>query len=148
MKKISTAIDVASAPAVVWQVLTDLAAFEEWNPFVVHAQGEVVPGARLVLRMQPPGGRGMTFRPRVTSVEPARALEWLGHLGVPGLFDGRHRFDLETTATGTRVVHSEVFTGVLVPLFAKGLDTSTREGFVAMNEALRDRAEAVVRTGA
>lgn len=148
MKEISTAIDIEAAPTVVWEVLTDLSAFEAWNPFIVRAQGEVEPGARLMLRMQPQGGKVMTFRPKITSVEPRRRLEWFGHLGLPGLFDGRHHFQLETTTAGTCLVQSETFTGVLVPLFSKGLDTGTRLGFVAMNEALRDRAEALAERGA
>lgn len=148
MKKINTAIDIAAAQTVVWDVLTDLASFHEWNPFIVRAQGELVPGARLVLRMRPHGDREMTFRPRITSVDPQRELEWFGHLGVPGLFDGRHHFQLEKTTTGTRLVQSETFTGGLVPLFSKGLHGGTRLGFVAMNQALRDRAEARARAGA
>ena len=148
VKKINTTIDIAATPGVVWDVLTDLAAFQDWNPFIVGAQGEVVPGARLTLRVQPHGGRAMTFRPRITSLDRQRELEWLGHLGLPGLFDGRHHFRLEKTTTGTRLAQSETFTGGLVPLFSRGLDGGTRLGFVAMNEALRDRAEARARAGA
>jgi hypothetical protein len=148
MKELSTAIDIAASPWVVWGVLTDLSSFEDWNPFIVRAEGEVERGAPLRLRMRPPGGREMTFRPRVTSVEPERELEWLGHLGVPGLFDGRHHFLLEATATGSRLVQSEMFTGVLVRPLSKSLDTGARQGFVAMNEALRNRAEARAKTGA
>ncbi len=83
----------------------------------------------------------MTFRPTVTEVEPGRVFEWLGRLGVRGLFDGRHRFELQPTDTGTRFVQSEEFTGVLVRFLRKMLDTQTVEGFHAMNSALKVRAE-------
>lgn len=43
------------------------------------------------------GGNAIMFRPRITVVEPPVAFEWLGRLGLPGLFDGRHRFDLAET---------------------------------------------------
>jgi hypothetical protein len=83
-------------------------------------------------------------RPTVTAVVPAATFEWLGHLGVPGIFDGRHRFELEATANGgTLLRQRETFTGVLVPLLAHSLDSHTRAGFVAMNQALKSRAEAV-----
>jgi hypothetical protein len=59
---------------------------------------------------------------------------------MPGLFDGRHSFTLERIDGGTRLTQEETFTGALVPLI--GL-TKTEEGFRAMNEALRDRAERV-----
>ena len=134
-----TAIDIEADPELVWPHLTDLAAYAEWNPFITAATGEVAPGRRLSLRMEPPGGRAVTFRPHVTAVSAASTLEWLGHLGVPGLFDGRHRFDLIPTETGTRLIQRETFTGLLVRPFRRSLDRSTLAGFEAMNAALRRR---------
>ncbi|WP_242471958.1 hypothetical protein [Blastococcus sp. TML/C7B] len=64
-------------------------------------------------------------------------LEWLGHLGVPGLFDGRHRFELTATPAGTRLVQSESFSGLLVRPLRGFLDGGTLAGFRAMNDALR-----------
>ena len=139
-----TEIDIEAAPETVWQVLTDLENYSEWNPFIVEARGEVAVGQKLVNRLQPPGGRAMTIKPAVTAFEPSQTFEWLGRLGIPGVFDGRHRFDLKPTADGqTRLVHSEQFDGVLVRLFRKSLDTQTRDGFEAMNFALKARAEAI-----
>jgi hypothetical protein len=89
--------------------------------------------------MEPPGGRAVTFRPHVTAVSTASTLEWLGHLGVPGLFDGRHRFDLIPTETGTRLIQRETFTGLLVRPIRRTLDRGTVAGFEAMNAALRTR---------
>jgi hypothetical protein len=144
MKRLLTEIDVDAPPAVVWTVLTDLSAYAEWNPFVVAADGAVALGARLEVRIQPPGGRATTFRPTVTVVDEHATFEWLGHLGIPGVFDGRHRFELEPTPTGTRFVQSEEFGGVLAPLFAGTFAARTRAGFEAMNRALKTRAEAIV----
>ena len=72
---------------------------------------------------------------------PGRVLEWWGHLGIRGIFDGRHRFELSAHGTGTRLVQRETFTGLLVPLMARTLDGPTAAGFALMNEALRTRAE-------
>ncbi len=134
-----TAIDIEADPEVVWPHLTDLAAYADWNPFITSATGEVALGRRLELRMEPPGGRAVTFRPHVTAVSTGSTLEWLGHLGVPGLFDGRHRFDLIPTETGTHVIQHETFTGLLVRPFRRSLDRGTLAGFEAMNAALRQR---------
>ncbi|MEM9566310.1 MAG: SRPBCC domain-containing protein [Actinomycetota bacterium] len=140
-----TEIEIDAPTAVVWDVLTDLDRYEEWNPFIVESSGTVAVGQRLTNRMQPPGGRAVTFTPTVTEVEPGRVFEWLGHLLVPGLFDGRHRFELhETVGGGTRLVHTEHFGGVLVRPFKRSLDRSTLAGFEALNDALRRRAEARV----
>ena len=82
------------------------------------------------------------MRPTVTELVPGRVFEWWGHLGVRGIFDGRHRFELYASGTGTRLVQRETFTGLLVPLLANSLDGPTAAGFALMNEALRERAEA------
>ncbi len=86
----------------------------------------------------------MTFRPTVTAVDPDTKFEWLGTLGFRGVFDGRHIFELEATGSGTRFVQREEFTGLLVPLFARSLDGKTKAGFEAMNQAIKERAEAQV----
>jgi hypothetical protein len=139
---LETQIDIAAPPETVWNILTDLEAYSDWNPFIVSAEGNVAIGERLTNRMQQPGSKAMTLKPTVTAAEPGQKFEWLGHLIVPGIFAGRHRFELDATETGTRVVHSEHFNGVLVRFMPKMVDNGTRQGFEEMNAALKTRAEA------
>jgi len=122
-------IEIEAPPAVVWSVLTDLNSYGDWNPFVVASGGSVAVA-------------------KVTEVEPERVFEWLGHIGFPGVFDARHRFEIEPTSTGSRFTQSEAFNGVLVRFMKKSLDTKTMQGFEAMNIALKIRAEAQARTEA
>ena len=143
--EITTTIDIAADPATVWATLTDLESWSRWNPFITSSAGEVAVDARLVNRMEPEGGRAMTFRPTVTEVKPQRVFEWLGHLAVPGLFDGRHRFELVPLDDGsTRLVHGERFSGLLVRPMRRSLDGGTVASFEAMNRALKTEAEARV----
>ena len=141
MRALNTEILIEAAPRTLWSVLTDFAAYPEWNPFIVQVQGRPIPDSRLRVRLQPPGGRPMTFRPRVLRVEPDRELRWLGHVLVSGLFDGEHILRLEPVEGGTRFVQREEFRGLLLPLLWRGLDTKTRAGFEAMNMSLKNRAE-------
>jgi hypothetical protein len=61
---------------------------------------------------------------------------------APGLFDGEHIFTIEPLGTGrVRFTQRETFTGLLVPLLARMLDTGTQHGFEEMNKALKARAE-------
>ena len=77
-------IDIDASPETVWEILTDLDRYADWNPFVVSSEGQVAVGERLTNRMHPPGGKAMTFSPTVTVSEPNHVFEWLGHLGVRG----------------------------------------------------------------
>lgn len=141
--KITTGIDIEASPRAVWDVLTDLDRYSEWNPFITSASGRVAVGERLVNHIEPPGGRAMTFKPTVTVVDDARVFEWLGRVGIPGIFDGRHRFELTATPSGgTRLAHSESFSGLLVRVMRRSLDNHTTPGFEAMNSALKTRAQA------
>jgi len=142
MKELRSEIDIHASDERVWQLLTDFASYPQWNPFIRRVSGEAKTGARLEVYLQPSGARGTTFRPRVLKVEPKRELRWLGHLVIPGLFDGEHIFTIEPLeANRVHFVQRELFTGLLVPLFAHGLDTDTRRGFDEMNQALKVRAE-------
>jgi hypothetical protein len=140
-KRLFADVDIAATPEQVWEVLTDLDAYSSWNPFIVRAEGVVEPGRRLTLTMQPVGGRAMTLRPRLVEVDVPRQLRWRGTLGMPGLMDAEHTFSLEPWGSGTRLIQQEDFRGVLVPFLAASLDRNTLPAFVAMNEALKNRAE-------
>lgn len=142
-RRIDTMIDIAAAPRTVWRILMDFAAYPEWNPMVRSIAGDKRRGARLTIRIQPPGKREISFRPRVQAVNEQRAFVWLGHLLWPGLFDGLHEFRLQPFAGGTRFYHRETFSGLLAPLLWPMLEAPTRAGFEAMNRALKARAEAL-----
>jgi hypothetical protein len=143
MKVLHSEIEIDAGAELVWGVLTDFASYPEWNPFVREISGEPEVGERLEVRLEPPGGRGITLRPTVLEAEPERELRWLGHLWVSGLFDGEHSLSIHPLGEDrVRFVQAETFTGMLVPLFARSLDDGTRRGFEEMNRALKERAEA------
>ncbi|MCI4065585.1 SRPBCC domain-containing protein [Micromonospora sp. R77] len=143
MRTIDTSITISSPPERVWEILTDLPRYQEWNPFVRRAAGRPAVGEALTLFIQPPGEKGMTHHPTVTVAEPARQFQWLGKVAVPGLFGARHEFVLEAAAGGTLVRHRETFTGLLVPFLKRTLDR-TELGFDQLNRALKERAETIV----
>jgi hypothetical protein len=141
-KHIRTEIEIHATPERVWQVLTDFAAYPRWNPFMSQVRGTARRGDRLTIRMQPVGGRAMTFRPIVLDADPGRRLRWLGRLGVPGLFDGEHTFSIEPRGDGqVRLVQQEEYQGLLVPFMARSLVRRTLPAFEQMNQALKRRAE-------
>lgn len=143
MKSLHTEIVINAPSTIVWNVLIDFDQYSDWNPFIRKASGDVIEGNQLKVFIVPPGGKAMTFTPTVTQADTNREFRWLGRLLIPGLFDGEHIFELHTlSAHQTRLVQRENFRGILVPLLWKSLDTNTRQGFEAMNQALKVRAEA------
>jgi hypothetical protein len=136
---------VINAPAErVWAEMTDFSAFPSWNPFVREASGRLEPGEQLKIRLQLDRMK-MTFKPRVTVVEPGRELRWLATLGRPGVFDVDRAFQIEPRDEGVLFVMSEECTGWLTPvMFATNLEAQLYRGYDAFNEALRKRVEETV----
>jgi len=136
-KQIKTSITINSSCANIWQILTDFDKYPEWNPFIKLASGKLQVGNVIKINLQ-----GMTFKPTVLIFNKNVELKWLGKLFIKGLFDGEHQFYLTDNGDGTTTFEqSEIFTGILVKLFSKSLDKDTKAGFIAMNEALKLRAE-------
>ena len=63
MIKVRTEIEIEAPPGRVWDILTDFERYAEWNPFVREIQGDLRKGAKLEVRLGPPGEKGMTFKP-------------------------------------------------------------------------------------
>ena len=139
MRTITRTVELDATPQQVGEVLTDAPAHAEWNPFITTMDGALEVGRQIEVRIAPPGGKPMTFRPTVTHVDPAHHLMPPGHLLLPGLFDGAHAFTLEPLPDHrTQLTQSETFRGLLVSS-SGGLLRRTEAGFAAMNEALRQR---------
>jgi hypothetical protein len=146
MTALHTEITIDARAEAVWSTLADLERWSEWNPFMIEASGEVAKGARLRVTFRPPGGKPITMKPKVLVADGPRELRWRGRLMMPGIFTGEHAFVLEpTSGGGTRFVQSERFSGILVPLFKRMITGPTKQGFVAMNAALKKTAEAAPR---
>jgi hypothetical protein len=137
MKELRTEIEIAAPPERVWTVLIDFDSYPDWNPFIRRITGQPAVGSRLEVRLEPPEGRGMTFKPSVLKAQAHQEFAWLGRLMVPGIFDGEHRFELHPRNGGTLFVQREVFKGIVDALLGGSL-----RGFDAMNAALKRRAEA------
>jgi hypothetical protein len=141
-RTIRSAIEIRAPIELVWQVLTDFAAYPEWNPIVRRLRGKPRVGGRVTIRSQPPAARALVHRPRILVWQPPHEMRWRATVLGERLFSGEHGFRLEPLGPDrTRFVQDETFRGLLVPLYARLRLPATRQGFVAMNQALRDRAE-------
>jgi hypothetical protein len=142
MKQIRAEIEINASAERVWHILTDFAAFPQWNPFIRQISGELKVGGKLDVYLQPSGQRGLRFHPTVLAVTPSQELRWLGRVwGIPKLFDGEHSLTIERLgANRVRFVQQEVFGGILFSLLGSTL-RATERSFREMNEALKTLAE-------
>ena len=142
-REIKTEILIHASSLSIWRILTNFREYPNWNPFIKSIEGEVAVGNTFTARIQPPGSKGMTFKPRVLTFETEKRFSWKGHLLINGLFDGEHIFELDDQGNGTTLfIQREVFTGILVPIFDRMMRENTIKGCEAMNEKIKDLAEA------
>ena len=121
MKTIETEIVINASPSAVWSTLINFEGYPEWNPFIKSISGNQAVGEQLTVFIEPPGAKGMTFKPKVLKFDPNTELRWLGAASLKGIFDGEHFFQLqELSPSQTRFVHGEHFSGLLV-LFMGGI---------------------------
>lgn len=141
MKHIRTEIIINASPEQVWSILTDFAHYAEWNPFMTEVEGTAQKGSKLRNTMMN-GGKKYIFKPTVTQCEPSKRFAWLGSLLIKGIFDGHHFFEIIPLANNqVKLVQGEDFAGVLSGWILRKIGTETRNNFIRMNQALKERAE-------
>jgi len=141
-KELRTEITITTTPDKVWAILMNFNNYPNWNPFIKSIKGEAIKGKKLTAHIVPPGTKGMTFKPRVLTVNTNNQLRWKGRLLLPGLFDGEHFFEIIDNGNGTvTFIQREQFRGIFVPLFKNKLDKNTKAGFEQMNAKLKELAE-------
>ena len=137
---IDTYIDIDAPPQRVWQVLIDLPAWREWNPFIPSITGKLETGARLQITVSPPGIKSMEFNPKVFAVRPCKEIIWGGSF-LLFVYRGDHAILLEPLPSGgTRFRQCERFRGPVV-LFMGRMFKPTEQGYHQMNRALKGRVE-------
>jgi hypothetical protein len=140
MKNIETDIIIDAPIEIVWRVLMDFDSYPNWNPFLT-VKGLPFLGEKLDLEIEMRGKKSQ-FRPKVVAYEEGRQFEWRGKLIVSGIFAGNHYFRLKPiTEFQTMLIHGENFTGILHKPIMKKIDQATRDGFEAMNVAMKEYAE-------
>jgi hypothetical protein len=141
MKEIKSEIEIKAPAETVWNVLMDFDHYSEWNPFIKSIAGHKSKGGQINVFIQPPGEKGMTFKPRVIEHKKQQEFRWLGKLWGGLFFNGEHYFLLEDKGNGiTQFTHGEKFTGILVGIMSSLLK-NTKSGFEEMNIALKEKCE-------
>jgi hypothetical protein len=125
---VSRDILIHSSPQTVWK-----------NPMINQIAGELREGNTIVV------DQWMIFHPMILACRENQELRWKGHVGMPGIFDGEHRFVLQPQGAGTRLIQSERFSGIMCGRLSRGIIDETAASMKEMNAALKVRAESQTR---
>ncbi len=149
MRRAEAAVSIDAPIEVVWSVLTDLAAYPAWDPFIASAEGGVAVGDPLTFGVRLASGRRLTLRATVArAVAPTRmgsalvaVLEYhlAGPLASINAVRSRRRHTLRQGADGVTAYRvEEWFRGAA----ALGIPVGrVQAAFRAQAQALKERAE-------
>ena len=120
-KTVTNGATVQGTKAEVWEVLTDLEGYDDWNPVFRRARGDTGPGGALELVLRLPGHDPETLEASVLVSRSERKLWWRDRLGPPGVRDLEYEFVLEPVGNGRVLVVQQLRTeGVLAPFADAG----------------------------
>jgi len=142
VREIRTEVDIDASREAVWAVLADFDAYASWNPFL-EISGEARARTKVRLKTMPPGRPANTQTADVLTAWAPRHLRIQGKLLAPWLFSGTHILELADHDGGTRLTNREEFEGVLAGAVLAFLGPRLPSGFIAMNQALKERVEGV-----
>ncbi|WP_372786855.1 SRPBCC family protein [Phenylobacterium sp.] len=141
--RIEHRIGIQAPAEVIWEAISDLDSWAQWNPLYPKAAGQIRIGGTLELTLALPGQPPQEIRPTVLEWVPNEQLHWrLIMLG--GLVKTTRFLEIESLAEASCIVsNGELFAGLMGPSIAKRLGRSVYRAFVEMDEALKARAEAL-----
>ena len=139
MKMIKTEIDIQAPAEKVWDILTDIDHYEDWNPFLFKADGKAIFNENIDVTYER-NGREATLHCKVCRKIINRELCWNYSVLMKPFFSGRHTYKIDPVDGKTvHFTQIETIKGLFAPLFLK--EDTVIEGFRAMDQALKLRAE-------
>jgi hypothetical protein len=146
MKTIRSEIIIAASADEVWSVLAAFHLYPEWNPFIRKVRGKIAVAERLWFKARIDGLPAIFFRATIWQLVPPVKLGWYA-IFLKGIFEASHYFEIEELASGkSRFINTEEFSGLFSGAVLFLLESRFRKRYQMMDEALKERVEAVAIT--
>jgi len=134
---------IAASPSTIWNVLIDLPSYGAWNPWLIHAEGDMVPGGAVTVEVIL-NGNAQKAEHTVITVEPYTRFCWKDAGWTAWLAPAQRCRTFEPRPDGTvKFVNELMIDGVLAKLVDLTNGASLRAGMAAESAALKQRAESL-----
>ena len=141
--EIRSEIEIRAPLALVWEALTNLRAYAEWNPIIVEANGQMREDAIVAITVNFPGHRERNFKRRVLKLTPMTELRWSWTALLRAVAYSEQFFLLRAVAEDrVRLTVGENLAGMLMPRTQADL-SRVSQGLTLMCQAIKRRAEAL-----
>ena len=144
--KVEHRMGVPAPSTVIWDVLSDLGRWSEWNPVYPEVSGLLRIGQTLTIRETFPGVEPRVITPTVIDWVPNEQILWLTK-EAGGLVKRIRYIEIEHLTDEDKncyLSNGEVFDGLLGPRQGKKHRRKLRAGFEALNQAVAERVRKVM----
>jgi hypothetical protein len=146
MKELATFIEIDAKPDVVWPHVAGFRQYADWNPFIIGLDGHPAVGGKVTvtMRLKTQDGRNQAnhvITPRVIKVEHEHEIRWEHGAWLPGMLRIEHWFRLTQRKGGVKFHQCMRAEGLMTTVLKDDYFAMFREGFNAMNAALKARVE-------
>ena len=139
--RIQSRVGVQAPAFAVWNVLSDLDRWKEWNPLFTEAEGRLSIGALLTLRRVRADGVGEQEEVRVLDWVPNEQILWTKTVGPFARVIGFLEIEA-LSETGCVLSVGEVYDGIVGERLGKARRKLLNPGWTRMAEALKAKSEA------
>lgn len=143
LQEIKTEIEISAPPSKVWSILSDINNWQEWSPIIKESSGIASVGSELTITMigKNEGENGPIYNPIITELDAPTLLRWRANMLNDFIFTNFKVIELKETNSGTRLIHKELFKGLLAPIFCDQMEEGVPPMLNTMNRALKELAE-------
>lgn len=140
---IDRVVDIDAPADVVWEVITDLPRYGEWNPFVLECQSSLKPGEPIVMKVQI-GSSTQKADEVIQDCRPKTHLSYHMKPVPPGALSSYRSHDIEPLGeTRSRYCSHFELKGWLMFLVRGLMGSKLEAGFAGMTDGIKSRAEQV-----
>lgn len=141
-REIRFELDVDASAEVVWEVISDLARYAEWNPFVIRATSACEVGAPIRMKVQMFRAFAQSQTETITEFTAPQRICWgLAGGGWSALSSRRCQVVTPVGPSRCRYVSEFQLHGWFAPVVMGLLGGRLQAGFRAMSHAAKRRAE-------
>ncbi|QLY28025.1 SRPBCC domain-containing protein [Nocardia huaxiensis] len=141
---IDITVDIDAPAELVWQVLTDVDKYGEWNPFVPACATTLEPGTPIDMQVVLIGSTPRAQREYIRSCTPGHEFSYSMKPAPLGLLRSHRSHTITDLGDGrTRYESHFQLEGPVAPIVGGLLGSALRRGFGGMTAGVKQRAEAL-----
>jgi polyketide cyclase/dehydrase/lipid transport protein len=134
--------EIQAPASVVWELLSDLPGYASWNPWIIEAHGDLVPGGTVYVQAAN-GGQPIQAEHYVLVVDEESTLCWRDAGWNSWFVQAQRCRWIEEQPDGSVHFHQELFLdGILAGIADLAMGAGLRAGVAAETAALKQHAEA------